>query len=241
MPSVVTSEPTPVISAVTSRGGQSLTPVTTQPSVFTVPAGGQAPALASSAGLATTPSTSSTSKSITSSATSRSTDAPPDSSASQTAVSASKTSLQHPASSSTVGHKAETSPPTAIPDSSNKSAHSSGLSSTAKLGIGLGVPFGSLVVGIIAFLTFRYGKHKANSRLRHHGNVAAAGLYPAIDDKAASSRFNDKDTANIYDVEKGTAHDMHELHGQEVPPYSGELVGTPGTERQELSPRRGSV
>jgi len=126
--------------------------------------------------------------------------------------------------------------------SATTSPVSSGLTASAKVGIGLGVPLGVIVCNAVGSLIFRYLRHKQSSRLRHHGNVAAAGLYPAVDESAhaAGSSGGVKELKND-GGNGGEEKGPHEMQGEEVPAYSRELPGSPGPARSELNARRGSV
>ena len=90
---------------------------------------------------------------------------------------------------------------------------------------------------MIGFLTMRHIRHKKVSRLRHHGIVAAAGLYPVIDE---SDNAGGRDERNMTDVENSSNEqglekkDVHEIQGTAIPPYSRELVGSPGVGRSDF-------
>ena len=128
------------------------------------------------------------------------------------------------------------------------------LSSAAKIGIGLGVPLGTLILLAISFLIFRLRQHKHNSRLRHHGNMAAQGLYPASDESATPEKENNIGSRNsgkagLTAIEEMKSDDggpndreeAHEVHGEHVPALLKELQGDAGPKRHELPVRRGSV
>ena len=99
------------------------------------------------------------------------------------------------------------------------------------------MPLGLIVLATIGFLTLRHRRHKQVSRLRHHSNIAAGGLYPA----------EEKDERDITDVENSSEpqglenNHVHEIQGTAIPAYSRELAGSPGVRWQELSTRRGSA
>ena len=109
----------------------------------------------------------------------------------------------------------------------------------------MGVSLGIIFLALVGFLLLRHQRHKQVSRLRHHGIIAAAGLYPVIDE--ADDRAREADQRNVTDLEnrsESLGHekdDVHEIQGTEIPPYSRELIGSPGVPRQELAMRRGSV
>ena len=83
-------------------------------------------------------------------------------------------------------------------------------------------------------------RHKDISRLRHSGNIAAAGLYPVNPDDG-------KGTVAVKETEKkgtlpaearhegGDGSGRGELEEGGVPPYSRELEGAPTMVRRELS------
>lgn len=90
----------------------------------------------------------------------------------------------------------------------------------------------------------RHVRHKQRSRLQHHGNIAAAGLYPVIDESAVAAESggggSGKEVKEV-EVERGEGKGPHEMHGEEVPAYVRELPGSPGPERSRMETRRGSV
>ena len=76
--------------------------------------------------------------------------------------------------------------------------------------------------------------HTKVSRLRHHGNVAAAGLYPPIDkgDKAGREKYDSSEPQGL------VKDSVHEIHRTEVGAYLRQLAGPPGVQRHELPTRR---
>ena len=96
----------------------------------------------------------------------------------------------------------------------------------------------------VGFLVQRHRRHKKVSRLKHHGNVAAAGLYPAIDE---TYNVGEEDKIDGIDVEDSSGlqglerNNVHEIHGTEIPAYSRELAGSPGVRRQNFPPWHGSA
>jgi len=90
-------------------------------------------------------------------------------------------------------------------------------------------------------------RHKQRSRLQHHGNIAAAGLYPVIDESADAAASGGggggggSKEVKEFEIERGEGEGPHEMHGEEVPAYVRELPGSPGPERSRLETRRGSV
>ena len=106
----------------------------------------------------------------------------------------------------------------------------------------------------------RHIRHKKLSRLRHSGNIAAAGLYPARDqdmklnavqterktDRAASLEQTGplpvsplEQTAPVsplgHEEDVSPSANIRELHGWDIPPYSRELEGSPAPARKELA------
>ena len=85
-------------------------------------------------------------------------------------------------------------------------------------------------------MLLRHRRHKQGSRLLHHGNIAAAGLYPVVDEsdviagKGGGSADKEED---ITSQQNG----VHEIQGVEVPAYSRELAGSAGVGRQEVPGR----
>lgn len=71
----------------------------------------------------------------------------------------------------------------------------------------------------------------------HHGNVAAAGLYPVIDE---TEKVGEKDKIDNSDVEDSSGvlrlatNGVHEIRGTGIPAYSIELPGSPGVRRHEF-------
>ncbi len=83
----------------------------------------------------------------------------------------------------------------------------------------------------------RHIKHKEDSRLRHHGIIAAAGLYPVIDE---ADNAGEGDARNMIHVDNSNdpqgleKADVHEIQGTEIPPYTRELVGSPTVGRSHF-------
>jgi hypothetical protein len=72
-----------------------------------------------------------------------------------------------------------TSQPTPLSTSASVTS-SPGLSSSARTGIGLGVPFGALALGILVFAAYRVFKSKQRSRQMHKDKIAHTGSPPTI-------------------------------------------------------------
>ena len=164
----------------------------------------------------------------------------------------SPTSTQSGSSSTASGTSQPSGTASQAPTISTSKAPSK-LSSSAKIGIGLGVPLGIIILGLIGALLFRFRQHKRGSRLKHHGNMIPDMLYPA-EDKCSIPHKNEatgevqSKEGNIAINELKNQNDTashgrgpHEMHGDHVPPYSRELLGDLGSGRQELPTRRGSV
>lgn len=146
--------------------------------------------------------------------------------------------------STTTGRASPSNPSTETSDAS------SGLTDASKIGIGLGVPFGVLVVSVIVgFLIICRRRHKKTSRLEHHGTLAAVGVHPAVGEEEKVGHASEIISA-IQQPEHGLRPEMegsggvkgaHEVHGDAVPFYRRELPGSAGVKRWELLERRESV
>lgn len=101
----------------------------------------------------------------------------------------------------------------------------------------MGVPLGVISLAAICFLVQRHRRHKKNSRLRHHDNVAVAGLDPAIHE---TDKVGERDKIDRSDIEDSSGllslarNGVHEIHGTEITAYSRELPGSPGVRRHEV-------
>ena len=173
----------------------------------------------------------------------------------QTSAATSTVSLTSSPTSATSSHSSTSS--TAKPSSSISSAAKTTSSakasataspshqSTAKVGIGVGVPLGISFAALIGFLLLRHRRHKEVSRRRHHGIVAAAGLYPVNEESNERSGGTDQtNTTDFENMSESQGHEkegVHEILGTEIPAHSRELIGSPGVPRQELGMRRDSV
>lgn len=107
------------------------------------------------------------------------------------------------------------------------------------------MPLGILSIGLIGFLTWRHLRYKNESRLRHHGIIAAAGLYPVHEEGANNAGQTDHrnmtDTGNESDTQELEKNNVHEIQGTEIPAYSRELIGSPGVPRGEFASRPSSL
>ena len=103
------------------------------------------------------------------------------------------------------------------------------------MGIGFGVSLGVSAVALVALLSIRYRRYKNSSRLRHSGNIAAAGLYPVRDnydptvEKGAIGSAVPADSIN-----PRPQQGVGELHQEPIPHYLREVEGSPGPVRGEL-------
>ena len=148
------------------------------------------------------------------------------------------------ASSSTSSAAKSSSSTTSAAKPSSTVASQSHVSS-AKIGVGVGVPLGIVSIGLIGFLIWRHLRYKNESRLRHHGIIAAAGLYPVNEEGENTAGQTDHrdmtDAGNESDTQGLEKNNVHEIQGTEIPAYSKELIGSPGVPRGELASRPGSL
>ena len=190
-----------------------------------------------------TPQTFATTTTLPSSSPTTSTSSPT-STTSSTHSSKSSTVSTAKASSSTSSAASSSSSTTSAAKSSS-TATSQGHVSSAKIGVGVGVPLSIVSIGLIGFLIWRHLKYKNESRLRHHGIIAAAGLYPVNEEGQSNTGQTDQrnmtDAGNESDTQRLEKNNVHEIQGTEIPAYSRELIGSPGVPRGELASRRGSL
>ena len=148
------------------------------------------------------------------------------------------------ASSSTSSAAKSSSSTTSAAKSSSTAASQNHVSS-AKIGVGVGLPVAIVSIGLIGLLIWRHLKHKNESRLRHHGIIAAAGLYPVNEEGENNAGQTDQrnmtDAGNESDTQELEKNNVHEIQGTEIPAYSRELIGSPGVRREELASRPGSL
>ena len=190
-----------------------------------------------------TPQTFATTSTLPSSSPTTSTSIPK-STTSSTHSSKSSTISTAKASSSTSSAAKSSSSTTSAAKSSSTVA-SQGHVSSAKIGVGVGVPLGIVSIGLIGFLTWRHLRYKNESRLRHHGIIAAAGLYPVNEEGENNAGQTDHrdmtDAGNESDTQGLEKNNVHEIQGTEIPAYSRELIGSLGVPRGELASRPGSL
>lgn len=116
----------------------------------------------------------------------------------------------------TAGGATATSTSTSAATSSTQA--SSGLSQSAKIGIGLGVPLGVIVLALLGYALYWFGKKKGKSR----GN---------------DTGLNKSDTEKKDPIDAGAMNHIiegGELHGQHIVHHPKELAGSPGPVRREL-------
>ncbi|KAL8808748.1 MAG: hypothetical protein Q9200_004059 [Gallowayella weberi] len=144
-------------------------------------------------------------------------------------------------SSHSVLSVANSSSPSSSTSASSKSAaaasppSSSGLSTFAKIGIGVGVPLGVICIAGLAFYFGRYGRKHMTSRAGHGGR--GGGSKQSILKRmggggAGGGGMDEKAELDAPENSAGNA----ELHGDSFPPYSPELDGNshPVLVRREL-------
>ena len=112
--------------------------------------------------------------------------------------------------------------PTAIPTSNHLSNHH-GISRSAKLGIGIGVPLGVIFLAFIGYILLRRGRHKRNLR---GGTVDNA--------VAEQKQTVDGEVVQVQQEDDNPVHPWPELHGQSIAQNPRELEGSPGPARKEL-------
>ena len=104
----------------------------------------------------------------------------------------------------------------------------SGLSASAKIGIGLGVPFGVIVLAIVAFLGYLYGKRRGNKRNTAPVADEQFGGFPGDKDPSATRGQGGAGAVGSQELDENG----------ELPRYAEELQGTPGVKRHELPAQR---
>ena len=190
-----------------------------------------------------TPQTFATTSTLPSSSPTTSTSTPT-STTSSTHSSKSSTISTTKASSST-SSAAKSSSSTTSAAKSSSTAASQGHVSSAKIGVGVGVPVGIISIGLIGLLIWRHLRYKNESRLRHHGIIAAAGLYPVNEEGGNNTgqtvQRNRTHARNESDTQGLEKSNVHEIQGTEIPAYSRELIGSAGVRRGELASRPGSL
>ena len=130
----------------------------------------------------------------------------------------------------------------------------SALSMSAKIGIGLGVPLGVVILTLmVALLFWKRRKRNRSPRLSHLGKPnTGAGSYALNEDqKTEAATGKDARSSNTQAHTSGiSSADLRasilsdpptvsslgpsEVHGDDIPPYSRELMGSPGVLVYEL-------
>ena len=190
-----------------------------------------------------TPQTFATTSTLPSSSPTTSTSTP--SSTTSSTHSSKSSTLSTAKASSSSSSAAKSSSTTTSAAKASSTAASQGHVSSAKIGVGVGVPVGIASVGLIGLLIWRHLKYKNESRLRHHGIIAAAGLYPVNEEGENNAGQTDQrtmtDAGDESDTQGLEKNNVHEIQGTEIPAYSRELLGSPGVRREELPSRPGSL
>ena len=188
----------------------------------------------------TLPSSSPTTSTSTPTSTTSSTHSSKSSTVSTTKASSSTSSTSTSSSSTSSAASSTTSAAKA-----SSTAAPQGQVSSAKIGVGVGVPLGIISIGLIGLLIWRHLRYKNESRLRHHGIIAAAGLYPVNEEgennAGQTDHRNMTDAGSESDTQGLEKNNVHEIQGTEIPAYSRELIGSPGVPRGELGSRPGSL
>lgn len=124
-----------------------------------------------------------------------------------------------PAFSTSFSSTIHTTSPTPLPG---------GLSTSVKIGIGVGAPLGVLVLTIVAFLGYLYGKRRGTKR----------NAIPAADVQFHGFP-GDKDPSAMQGQDGAGAMGPQGMDDKgELPRYAEELQGSPGVKRHELSAQR---
>lgn len=118
--------------------------------------------------------------------------------------------------------------PMASPEAANSSSATIGLSSPAKIGVGVGVSLGVVFFAIIiAGLVLVRRTRNGRSKLEDQGQGGGAEKSATTDEPVMQELDNDGNGAGI-------GSGARELHAIESPPTSRELTGSPGPPRYEL-------
>ena len=103
-----------------------------------------------------------------------------------------------------------------------------GLSASANIGIGLGVPLGVIVLAIVAFLGYLYGKRRGNKMNAIPGADEQFHGFPGDKDPSAMQRQEGA----------GAVGSQGSDDNGELPRYAEEMRGSPGVKRHELPAQR---
>ena len=124
-----------------------------------------------------------------------------------------------PASSTSLLSTTRSTSPTSLPG---------GLIASAKIGISLGVPLGVIVLAVVAFLGYLYGKRRGNKNSTARVADEQFRGFPGDKDSSAT---RGQDGA-------GAVGPLESDNNGGLPRYAEELQGTPGVKRHELPARR---
>ena len=124
-----------------------------------------------------------------------------------------------------------TAPSQSTTASNRSSTSSSGLSDAAKIGIGLGVPLGVLIIALeIGFVLYRRKRYRSQQASTEPGGEVAT--YKSGLDGDESTKHG----SNFKGAEEKTTK-LREMDGNSLPFSRKELTGTPGVRRSELPER----
>ena len=103
-----------------------------------------------------------------------------------------------------------------------------GLITSAKIGIGLGVPLGVIILAIVAFLGYLYGKRRGNQR----------NTVPVADEQFRGFPGDKDPSATRGQAGAAAVGPQEPDNDGKLPRYAEELQGTPGVKRHELPAQR---
>ena len=103
----------------------------------------------------------------------------------------------------------------------------SGLATTARIGVGLGVPLGFLIAALLALL-YRYRGYLQLARAKRHQNKLKSRP-EANEERNIETRIENSEPQEIDD-----GIERHEVSGTNALPQSRELEGSPGPHREEM-------
>ncbi len=124
---------------------------------------------------------------------------------------------------------------TAAPSTQTSPPATGGVSQSAKIVVGLGVPLAIILLALIVYALYRYHRTRQKSRGSHAANIAITEPNPAVDNAVQEKkRFVHAGAVQPRYKDDDPVSEGRELHGQHIPPYSRELEGSPGYGRKEL-------
>ena len=141
-------------------------------------------------------------------------------------LSSSTISSSSPSSSAISPSSTATSGTSGAPISAGGEPTTTGLDQSAKIGIGLGVPLGVIIIAIAAYVAYHFGRKRAISQQR---NVTAEKMNSAVDDTGKAKEGIDTEI-----MRTGNGLKRGELHEDHVLLYLRELEASPGTRSEEL-------